>query len=73
MTSTNNDLFCDFTHPQKLTIDLLFKNDRICKYVANFKTPLIHFHVDVTNVWFLAPQTFTINHLIYLTVALTVS
>ena len=39
MRSTKNDQFCDPTHPQKLTIDLLFKNDRIRKYVANFKTP----------------------------------
>ena len=50
MTSTKNDQFCDPTHPQKLTIDLLFNNDRIRKYVTNFKTPPFHFHVDVINV-----------------------
>ena len=38
-------------HPQKWTIDLLFQNNRICKHVTNFKTPLPPFHVDVINVW----------------------
>ena len=37
-------------HPQKWTINLLFKNNRICKHVTNLKTPLLHFHVDVINV-----------------------
>ena len=59
MTSTKNDQLCDTTHPQKLAIDL-----------ANFKTPTFHFHVDVMNVWSLAPQTFKTNDLTYLSVAL---
>ena len=57
-------------HPQKLTIDLSFNNDRIRKHVTNFKTPPFHFHVDVINVWSLAPQTFKTNHLTYLSVVL---
>ena len=52
-------------HPQKLIIDLLFKNDRIRKHVANVKTPLFHFYVDIINVWSLAPQTFKTDHLTY--------
>ena len=42
-------------HPQKLTIDLFFKSDRIWKHVANLKTPPFHSYVDVINVWSLAP------------------
>ena len=57
-------------YPQISTIDLLFKNDRIRKHVANNKAPLFHFHVDVINVWFLAPQAFKINHLTDLNIAL---
>ena len=57
-------------HPQKSIIDLLFKNDRIRKHVANVKTPLFHFYVDIINVWSLAPQTFKTDHLTYLSVAL---
>ena len=38
-------------HPQKLTIDLLFKNNRIRKHVTNFKTPPSPFRVDLINVW----------------------
>ena len=71
MTFTKNNQFCDPPQQQELTINILFKNDRICKYVANFKTPPFHFHVDVTNVWAFAPQTLTINHLTYLNVTLT--
>ena len=39
MTSIKNNQFCDShpLHPQKWTIDLLFKN-RICKHVKDFKT-----------------------------------
>ena len=41
ITSTKNNQFCDPPplHPQKGTIDLLFKNNRIRKRVTNFKTP----------------------------------
>ena len=38
-------------HPQKWTIDLLFKNNRIRKHVTNFKTLPPPFRVDVINVW----------------------
>ena len=69
MTSTKIDQFCDPTHPQKLTIDLLFNKDRIRKYVTNFKTPPFHY-VDVINVWSLALQTFKTIHLTYLSVVL---
>ena len=44
MEFTKNDQFCDPTHPRKLTVDVLFKNDRIRKYVVKFKTPPFHFH-----------------------------
>ena len=37
-------------HPQKWTIDLLFKNNRIRKHVTNFKTPPPSFRVDVINI-----------------------
>ena len=48
----------------------MFRNDRIRKHVANVETPLFHFHVDIINVWSLAPETFKTNHLTYLSVAL---
>ena len=70
MTSTKIDQFCDPTHPQKLTIDLLFNNDGTRKYVTNVKTTLFHVHVDVKNLWSLRPRTFKTNHLSYLNVAL---
>ena len=37
-------------HPQKLTINLLLKNNRICKHMTNFKvsSPL---RVDAADVW----------------------
>ena len=38
-------------HLQKLTIDLLFKNNRICKDVTNFKTSLTILCVDIIYVW----------------------
>ena len=38
-------------YPQKWTIDLLFKNNRIRKYVTNFKNPPPPFRVDVINAW----------------------
>ena len=38
MTSIKNDRFCDPLRPQRLTIDLLFKNKKIC-YMASFKRP----------------------------------
>ena len=69
MTSTKNDQFCDPTHPQKLTINLLFNNDGIRKYMTNLKIPPFHFHVDIINVWSLAPLTFKTNHVTYLSVA----
>ena len=54
-----NDQFCDPPlfrpiNPQKETIDLLFKSNRIYKHVTNFMTPLRHIlpHVDVINLWF---------------------
>ena len=48
MTPTKNDQFCDPWPPcpvphslnlQKWTIDLLFKNKRICRHMTNFKIP----------------------------------
>ena len=36
---------------QKWTIDLLFKNNRIGKHVANFKTPQPPFRMDVIKLW----------------------
>ena len=50
MTSTKNYQFFD---PQ-ITIDLLFKNNRMHKHVTNFKTPPPPFCVDVINVWSLS-------------------
>ena len=52
MTSTKNDQIFDPHphHPQKGTIDLLFKNNRICKHVANLKKKPLPFRVDVVNV-----------------------
>ena len=38
---------------QRQTIDLLFKNNRICKHKTNFKTPHHPLRVDFINVWFL--------------------
>ena len=37
-------------HPQKWTIDLLFKNNTIRRYATNFKAPSPLFRVDVINV-----------------------
>ena len=53
MTSTKMTNFLTLLphHPQKWTIDLLFKNNRIHKHVTNFKTPTPPFLVDVINVW----------------------
>ena len=47
-----NDQFNPISCPrlQKWTIDQSFKINRICKHVANFKTPLPTFRVDVINV-----------------------
>ena len=44
-------------HPQKWTIDLLFKNNRIRKHVTNLKTPSPPFRVDIINVWSLTRDT----------------
>ena len=52
-TSTKNDQFYDLPptpYPQKWTMDLLFKNNRICKHRTSYKIP---FREDVINVWFL--------------------
>ena len=38
-------------HPQKVTIDLLCRNNIIHKHVTNFKTPSPRSCVDVINVW----------------------
>ena len=38
-------------HPQKWTIDLMFKNNRIRKHMTNFKTPPSSFQVNVINIW----------------------
>ena len=38
-------------HSQKWTIDMLFKNNRICKQATNFKASSPPFCVDVINVW----------------------
>ena len=38
-------------YSQKLTKDILFKNNRICKQATNFKTSSPTFGVDVINVW----------------------
>ena len=54
MTSTKNDQFFDPPlphYPQKWTIDLLFKNNRIRKHMTNFKTPPPTFRVDIVNIW----------------------
>ena len=48
----------------------MFNNDRIRKHVTHFKTLPFHFHVDVINVWSIAPQTFKTNYLAYLSVVL---
>ena len=45
-------------HPQKWTIDLLFKNNRICKHVTNFKTSPPPLLTDVINVWTLLASIF---------------
>ena len=37
-------------HPQKVAIDLLFKNNKICKPVTDFKTFPPPFPVDVINI-----------------------
>ena len=37
-------------HPQRWRIDLLFKNNRICTHMTNYKAP---FRVVIINVWFL--------------------
>ena len=40
------------TSPSAEIIDVLCKNNRICKYVTNFKIPPLPFRVDAINVWF---------------------
>ena len=57
-------------HPQKWTIDLSFKINRIRKYATNYKTPSPPFCVDVINNWSFAPQTFKTDYLTYLSVAI---
>ena len=42
------------THPT----DLLFKNNRICKHVTNFKTSPPPPYVDIINVWSLIRKNF---------------
>ena len=37
-------------HPQKVAIDLLFQNNKICKHVTDFKTFPPPFPVDVINI-----------------------
>ena len=45
-------------HLQNWTIDMLFKNNRICKHVTNFKTSWPPFCVDIINVWSLIENNF---------------
>ena len=52
MTSTKNYQFCEShlsLHPQKLTRDPLFKNNRIYKY-ERFQDSLVPFPVNVVNI-----------------------
>ena len=54
MSTKYNQFFDTFLtphHPQKWTIDLLFKNNRTCKNVTNFKNPPLTFCVVVINVY----------------------
>ena len=48
-----NDHYCEpyHLHPQKLKINLLFKNNRIRNHVSDFKTYPSSCRVDVINVW----------------------
>ena len=45
-------------YSQKLTKDILFKNNRIRKHATNFKTSSPPFCVDFINVWSLIENNF---------------
>ena len=47
-----------YPHPQKWIIDLLFKNNRICKHTTSFKTSPPPLPADVINVWTLIRSIF---------------
>ena len=58
MTSTNHPHQPNHSPFTKMKINLLFKNNRICKDVKNCKTSPPHLRVDVINMWSLVWKNF---------------